>query len=65
MGWLALLCVLLGLAPVFVVQQLDRVAQMLLGTQLGNAANNWVFLTPMDIERASYSRSISCWRCSA
>ena len=55
MGWLALLCVLLGLAPVFVVQQLDRVAQMLLGTQLGNAANNWVFLTPMDIERASYS----------
>lgn len=55
MGWLALLCVLLGLAPVFVVQQLDRVAQRLLGTQLGNAANNWVFLTPMDIERASYS----------
>jgi len=55
MGWLALLCVLLGLAPVFVVRQLDQVAQMLLGTQLGNAANNWVFLTPMDIERASYS----------
>jgi len=55
MGWLALACVGLGLAPVFVVHQLDQVAQMLLGTQLGNAANNWVFLTPMDIERASYS----------
>ncbi len=55
MGWLALACVGLGLAPVFVVHQLDRVAQMLLGVQLGNAANNWVFLTPVDIERASYS----------
>ncbi|GAB1235359.1 hydrogenase 4 subunit B [Ferrigenium sp. UT5] len=55
MGWLALGCVLLGLAPVFVVGQLDQVAQMLLGAQLGNAANNWVFLTPVDTERASYS----------
>ncbi|MFA5371357.1 MAG: hydrogenase 4 subunit B [Sideroxydans sp.] len=55
MGWLALACVVLGLTPVFVVHQLDQVAQMLLGAQLGNAANNWVFLTPVDIERASYS----------
>ncbi|MGC2165601.1 MAG: hydrogenase 4 subunit B [Gallionella sp.] len=55
MGWLALGCVVLGLAPVFVVQQLDHVSQMLLGAQLGNAASNWVFLAPVDIERASYS----------
>jgi NADH:ubiquinone oxidoreductase subunit 5 (subunit L)/multisubunit Na+/H+ antiporter MnhA subunit len=55
MGWLALACVVLGLAPVFVVQQLDQVSQMVLGAQLGNAANNWVFLTPVDTERASYS----------
>jgi formate hydrogenlyase subunit 3/multisubunit Na+/H+ antiporter MnhD subunit len=55
MGWLALACVVLGLAPVFVVNQLDLVAQMLLGSQLGNAANDWVFLTPVDTERASYS----------
>jgi formate hydrogenlyase subunit 3/multisubunit Na+/H+ antiporter MnhD subunit len=55
MGWLALGCVVLGLAPVFVVQQLDQVSQMLLGAQLGNAASNWVFLAPVDTERASYS----------
>jgi formate hydrogenlyase subunit 3/multisubunit Na+/H+ antiporter MnhD subunit len=55
MGWLVFACVVLGLAPVFVVHQLDQVSQMLLGTQLGNAANNWVFLTPVDTERASYS----------
>ncbi|MFA6120233.1 MAG: hydrogenase 4 subunit B [Sideroxydans sp.] len=55
MGWLALVCVVLGFAPVFVVQQLDQVTQMLVGAQLGNAANDWVFLTPVDTERASYS----------
>jgi len=55
MAWLALLCVLLGLAPVFVVQHIDHVSHLLLGTQLGNAAANWLFLTPVDTERASYS----------
>jgi len=55
MIWLALVCVALGLAPVFVVQQIDLVSKMLIGTALGNAANNWVFLTPVDTERASYS----------
>ncbi|MDP1538111.1 MAG: hydrogenase 4 subunit B, partial [Burkholderiales bacterium] len=55
MGWLALVCVVLGLAPVFVLGQLDHVSQLLLGTQLGNAAGNWVFLAPVDTERASYS----------
>lgn len=55
MGWLALACVLLGLVPVLVVQQLDQVTQMLIGAQLGNAANNWVFLAPVDTARASYS----------
>ena len=55
MGWLALLCVLLGLAPVFVVQQINHVSQLLLGTQLANAAPGWMLLTPVDTERASYS----------
>ncbi|MBI5889625.1 MAG: hydrogenase 4 subunit B [Nitrosomonadales bacterium] len=55
MGWLALACVALGLAPVFVVHQLDLVAHSLIGANLGNAANNWIFLTPVDTERASYS----------
>ncbi len=55
MAWLALLCVLLGLAPVYVVQHIDHVSHLLLGTQLGNAAADWLFLTPVDTERASYS----------
>jgi formate hydrogenlyase subunit 3/multisubunit Na+/H+ antiporter MnhD subunit len=55
MGWLALACVVLGLAPVFVVQHLDLVSHMLIGSGLGNAASDWVFLAPVDTERASYS----------
>jgi formate hydrogenlyase subunit 3/multisubunit Na+/H+ antiporter MnhD subunit len=55
LGWLAFGCVVLGLAPVAVVQQLDMVTQMLIGEGLGNAAGGWLFLTPVDTERASYS----------
>ncbi|MDH2915481.1 MAG: hydrogenase 4 subunit B [Gallionella sp.] len=55
MLWLALACVGLGLAPVFVVGQIDHVTQMLVGTQLGNAATDWMFLSPVDTDRASYS----------
>ena len=55
MIWLALGCVALGLAPVLVVQQIDFVSHMLIGSGLGNAASNWVFLAPVDTERASYS----------
>ncbi|MDD5299764.1 MAG: hydrogenase 4 subunit B [Gallionella sp.] len=55
LGWLALGCVVLGLAPVFVIQRLDLVTQMLVGQGLGNAAGGWLFLTPVDTERASYS----------
>ncbi|HEU0188311.1 MAG TPA: hydrogenase 4 subunit B [Gallionellaceae bacterium] len=55
LGWLALGCVALGLAPVFVIRQLDRVTQMLVGQGLGNSAGGWLFLTPVDTERASYS----------
>ena len=54
MAWLALGCVLLGLAPVFVVGKIDAVSQLLLRTQLGNATANWMFLAPVDTHRASY-----------
>lgn len=54
MGWLALLCVSLGLAPVFMIRQIDRVTEPLLGAHLGNAAAGWMLLTPVDTERASY-----------
>jgi len=53
--WLAIGCVALGLAPVFVVQHLDQVTRVLLGHGLGNVAAGGLFLAPVDIERASYS----------
>lgn len=55
MAWLALCCFVLGLAPVFVIHQLDQVSGMLLGAQIGNAADGWLFLAPVDTARASYS----------
>ena len=55
MAWLALGCVGLGLAPVWMVRHIDAVSQMLLGTGLGNAAADWMFLAPVDTSRASYS----------
>ncbi len=55
MGWLALGCVMLGLAPVFVIRHMDMVTQALIGQGLGNSASGWLFLTPVDTERASYS----------
>ncbi len=54
MVWLASGCIALGLAPVFVVHQIDAVSQMLLGVHLGNATANWMFLAPVDTHRASY-----------
>jgi formate hydrogenlyase subunit 3/multisubunit Na+/H+ antiporter MnhD subunit len=53
--WLAGACVVLGLAPVYVVQKLDFVTKMLLGQGLGNSTSGWLFIAPVDIERASYS----------
>jgi len=53
--WLAIGCVVLGLAPVSVVHHLDQVTRVLLGQGLGNAEAGWLFLAPVDIERASYS----------
>jgi hydrogenase-4 component B len=55
LSWLALACVVLGLAPVYVVRQLDLVTQILVGRGLGNAAPGWLFLSPVDMEHASYS----------
>jgi formate hydrogenlyase subunit 3/multisubunit Na+/H+ antiporter MnhD subunit len=55
MAWLALLCLALGLMPVLVIRQIDHVSHLLLGAGLGNAAVDWMFLAPVDVERASYS----------
>lgn len=57
MGWLAVLCVALGLAPVWMIGVMDPVALSLLDyspATMGMAAH-WLWLTPVAPERASYS----------
>jgi len=55
--WLALGCILLGVFPVFFILHIDFVSQMLVGHTLGVSAaqTGWLWLTPIQPERASYS----------
>ena len=55
--WLALGCILLGVFPVFFILHIDFVSQMLVGHTLGVSAaqTGWMWLTPIQPERASYS----------
>jgi hydrogenase-4 component B len=54
MLWLAAGCILLGLLPTQVISWLEPVVLMLTGQHLpGNG--NWLLLTPISAERASYS----------
>ena len=55
--WLALGCVLLGAFPVFFILHIDFVTQQLVGQTLGDSAaqTGWMWLTPIQPERASYN----------
>ncbi|OIP08274.1 MAG: hydrogenase 4 subunit B [Betaproteobacteria bacterium CG2_30_68_42] len=57
MGWLAALCVALGLAPVWLVERLEYVTERMVGARLGAQAlkGGWLWLAPVAAERASYS----------
>jgi formate hydrogenlyase subunit 3/multisubunit Na+/H+ antiporter MnhD subunit len=57
MAWLAALCVLLGLAPAWMIGVMDPIALGLLDYSLAysGVAVNWLWLTPVAPERASYS----------
>jgi hydrogenase-4 component B len=56
MVFLAACCVVAGLFPFAVLQGIDPVARGLLGEGLGEAvARQWLFITPVSPERASYS----------
>jgi len=58
--WLAVGCVLLGLFPNVVIELLDPVTRLLVGSGLGGAANShgWWLLAPISEDRASYSPAI-------
>ncbi len=67
-GWMklgmaipALLCLLLGVLPALFIPVLDQVPQALLHTSLftDTASQNWLWLTPVDAEHASYSAPIA------
>jgi len=60
LGWLALGCVVLGLAPVFVLMQLDQVTRLLTGYTVGATAaqSGWLFVVATSLERASYSPAL-------
>ena len=57
MGWLAAVCVVLGLAPVWMIGVMDPVALSLLDYSPAyiGMAQDWLWLTPVAPERASYS----------
>jgi len=53
----AVLCILLGVFPVWVIPFIDKISLLLLPSNLGLSAANgsWLWLTPMSPERASYA----------
>lgn len=55
--WLVLCCVVLGLLPVVVIDQIDGVTRALLGAGLGEFVHvgGWLMLAPINPERASYN----------
>jgi hydrogenase-4 component B len=56
LAWLALGCILLGIFPVYIITHIDYVTHMLVNHNLGSAAQNgWMWLTPIQAERASYN----------
>ncbi len=56
LSFLALGCVVLGIFPVNVIAMLDPVNAMLIGsTALHADSGNWLLLTPINADRASYS----------
>jgi hydrogenase-4 component B len=57
MAWLALGCVALGLLPMVMVAQLDRVSLTLIYARLPDEAlaSGWLWLVPTSADQASYS----------
>jgi NADH:ubiquinone oxidoreductase subunit 5 (subunit L)/multisubunit Na+/H+ antiporter MnhA subunit len=54
LAWLAAGCILMGLLPVQVIARLNAVSTLLVGTGLGQHAQQWWLLAPLTGGRASY-----------
>jgi hypothetical protein len=55
LAWLAAMCIVLGLVPATVIGLLDPVTRALTGHGMASLAQGWLFLAPLQPERASYS----------
>jgi formate hydrogenlyase subunit 3/multisubunit Na+/H+ antiporter MnhD subunit len=57
MAWLAALCVLLGVFPVWMIERMEHITHALLdhSLSLAGVSSHWLWLTPVAAERASYS----------
>ena len=55
LSWLAAACVFLGLVPATVIGLLDPITRTLTGHGIGDVAQGWLFIAPINAARASYS----------
>ncbi len=55
LAWLAAACVVLGLVPVTMIGLIEPITRELTGHAIGGLAQGWLFLAPINAERASYS----------
>ena len=55
MGLLAVLCLVLGVAPAYVISALGRVTSLLVGADLNGLGGSWLHLVPVSSQTASYS----------
>jgi len=57
--WLAAWCVILGLFPAGALHFLEPINETLLGRGLGAVTDNWLFIAPINADRASFSPLIT------
>jgi len=55
LAWLAACCVALGLVPATVIGMLDPITRGLTGYSIASHAGGWLYLAPLEPQRASYS----------
>jgi hypothetical protein len=55
LAWLAASCIALGLVPATVIGMLDPVTRAFTGYGMASLAQGWLFLAPIEPQRASYS----------
>lgn len=53
--WLAAACIALGLVPATVIGMLDPITRSFTGYGMSSLAQGWLFLAPIEPQRASYS----------